>query len=53
MRYVLPTDINDITERRIVKRKLTEEEQKTLFSSFLFWFLDAPIELDFSEDVEE
>ena len=51
MRYILPTNIKSITERRLEKRKLTEEESKSLLESPLHYFIETPEELwDFEKD---
>ena len=40
MRYILPTKINSIKERRLEKRKLSDEETQLLQSSYLCEFID-------------
>lgn len=47
MRYLLPSNIKSITERRLVKRKLTEEEHNKMFLSlnYLRTFRDMTYEM--------
>jgi hypothetical protein len=45
MRYLLPTNIKSIKERRMEKRKLSAEEQKQFFSSYLKNFRDISKEM--------
>ena len=40
IRYVLPTVVKSISERRMIKRKLTEEEKKVVGSSYLSLFVE-------------
>ncbi|MDR3286358.1 MAG: hypothetical protein LBT27_02825 [Prevotellaceae bacterium] len=49
MRYLLPTNITSITERRMVKRKLTEEEQNKMLRSYLRNFRDVTFEMEIKE----
>jgi len=52
MRYILPTNIKSIKERRLEKKKLTEEETKILLKSPLSYFIETPEELwDFDKDI--
>jgi hypothetical protein len=54
MRYILPSNIESIKERRLEKRKLTEEENKSLFErdNPLSYFIDVPDELwDFEHNM--
>ncbi|MDR2406980.1 MAG: hypothetical protein LBE13_02545 [Bacteroidales bacterium] len=45
MRYLLPSNIKSITERRMEKRKLSDGEQKKMLSSYLRNFRDMTREM--------
>ncbi|MDR3226555.1 MAG: hypothetical protein LBT56_02655 [Prevotellaceae bacterium] len=49
MRYLLPTNITSITERRMEKRKLTDEERKKILTTYLRKFRDMTIEMEIKE----
>jgi hypothetical protein len=52
MRYILPSEIKSIKERRLEKRKLTEEEIKELIDSPLSYFIECPEDMwDFENDM--
>ena len=53
MRYVLPTDIESITERHMIKRKLTDEELEMIRKSYLIHFIEPylyPVEEEIWEE---
>ncbi|MDR1199923.1 MAG: hypothetical protein LBK94_13100 [Prevotellaceae bacterium] len=52
MRYLLPSNIKSITERRMVKRKLTEEEQNKMLRSYLRKFRDMTREMEEEEFIK-